>query len=435
MPRRAHSTLAHAPLASFAESLRSGALNLEGYVHGALDRVERMEPVLRALVPERDREARVRAQVEALRRRHPDPASRPALFGVLVGIKDIIAVDGLPTRGGSALTPEALQMPEASVVTRLHEAGAVVLGKTVTAEFASASPGATTNPHDQGRTPGGSSSGSAAGVAAGYTLLAVGSQTGGSVIRPAAFCGVMGFKPSYGRIPVDGVLYHSPSVDTLGIFTQDLEGIALGASVVVDGWNAEAARTSAPVLGVPDGPYLRWADEDGLQAFEASVRRLVAAGVEVRRVPFLEDADAVHHRHSRLMMGEYARVHAERFARWGALYTGTEAGYYDQGVRVTDAEIEAGREGRMELRERVSALMDREGLDALISPSAPGPAPEGLRSTGRPVMNVPWSHAGVPAISLPAGEVEHLPVGLQLVGRFGDDEALLATAAAVQAHL
>src|SRR5690606_31354173 len=145
---------------------------------------------------------------------------------------------------------EALAMPQASVVTRLRQAGALVLGKTVTAEFASAAPGATTNPHDPGRTPGGSSSGSAAGVAAGYTLLSVGSQTGGSVVRPAAFCGIMGFKPSYGRIPLDGVLYHSPSVDTLGIFTQDIEGIALGASVVVDGWQPEAARSTAPVLGV-----------------------------------------------------------------------------------------------------------------------------------------------------------------------------------------
>ncbi len=435
MPRRAHSTLAHAPLAPLAASLRSGARGLEGYLHDVLDRVDRMEPVLRALLPEDGRTARLEAEAAALLERFPDPTARPPLFGVLVGIKDIVAVDGLPTRGGSALPAEALAMPQASVVTRLQQAGALVLGKTVTAEFASAAPGATTNPHDQGRTPGGSSSGSAAGVAAGYTLLAVGSQTGGSVIRPAGFCGVVGFKPSYGRIPIDGVLMHSPSVDTLGIFTQDIEGAALGASVVVDGWAEVPARTTPPVLGVPEGPYLQFADEGGLPAFEETVAALVAAGVTVKRPPFLEDAEAVHQRHTRMMMGEYARVHAERFARWGALYSGTEAGYYDEGCRVTEAEIEVGRAGRLELRERLHALMDREGLDAVICPAAPGPAPKTLRSTGRTVMNVPWSHAGVPAVTIPAGFVENMPVGLQLVGRFGADEALLATATYLQPYV
>ncbi len=435
MPRRAHSTLAHAPLAPLAEALRSGALGIEGYVHEVLDRVERMEPTLRALLPEPGRAERVRAEVAALLARYPDPAWRPPLFGVLVGIKDIIAVDGLPMQAGSALPPEAFDWSEASVVTRLREAGAVVLGKTVTAEFASAAPGATTNPHDPTHTPGGSSSGSAAGVAAGYTLLSVGSQTGGSVIRPAAFCGVIGLKPSYGRIPVDGVVYHSPSVDTLGIFTQDIEGITLGASVVVDGWSPAPPRTTSPVLGVPDGPYLGFADEDGRAAFEETLTLLAASGVTVKRVPFMEDAETIRDRHSRMMMGEYAREHRERFARWGALYSGTEADYYDQGCRVTDAEIEAGRASRLELRERVGALLEAEGLDALACPAAPGPAPKGLRSTGRPIMNVPWSHAGVPAINLPAGAVEGLPVGLQLVGAFGQDEALVATAAYVQPYL
>lgn len=435
MPRRAHSTLAHAPLAPLAAALRTGALNLEGYIHDALDRVERMEPVLRALVPEPDRETRVRAEARAVAARWSEAASRPPLFGVLVGVKDIIAADGLPMRGGSALPPEALAMPEASVVTRLREAGAVVLGKTVTAEFASAAPGATTNPHNARHTPGGSSSGSAAGVAAGYTLLALGSQTGGSVIRPAAYCGVLGLKPSYGRIPIDGVLYHSPAVDTLGFFTQDIEGIALGASVLVDAWRDVEPRTTPPVLGVPEGPYLDCADEGGMAPFEDTLAHLQASGMAIKRLPFLEDFEDLHRRHSRLMSGEYARVHGERFAHWGALYSGTEAGYYDQGCRVTDAEIEEGRDSRLEFRERVSVFMDREGLDAIACPAAPGPAPESLRSTGRPVMNVPWSHAGVPAISLPAGAVDGLPVGLQLVGRFSQDEELVATATYVQAYL
>ncbi|MEX1022637.1 MAG: amidase, partial [Dehalococcoidia bacterium] len=399
MPRRAHSPLAHAPLMPLAEALRSGSLSLERYVTDVLDRMERLEPALRAFLPEPGREERVRAAAAALAERCPDPAARPLLYGVLVGVKDIIAVDGLPTRAGSALPPEAFESPEATVVTRLREAGAIVLGKTVTAEFASAAPGATTNPHDPSRTPGGSSSGSVAAVAAGIALLALGSQTGGSVIRPAAYCGIVGFKPSYGRIPIDGVVYHAPSVDTLGLFAQDIEGVALAASVVVDGWLGPPPPPARLVLGVPDGPYLACADPDALATFEATLTRLADAGIEVRRVPFLEDAEEVQRRHSRLMLAEFAQVHAARFSRWGALYSGSAATAFDEGAAIPPAEVEAGRAGREELRARVAATLDGEGLDAFVCPAAPGPAPRTLRSTGNPVMNAPWTHAGVPAIT------------------------------------
>jgi len=435
MPRRAQSPLAHAPLAALVEALRGGARGLEPYVADVLDRVERLEPTLRALVPEADREARLMAAAAELAERYPTPAARPPLFGAMVGIKDIVAVDGLPTRAGSALPAEVFAMPEATVVTRLREAGALILGKTVTAEFASASPGATTNPHDPSRSPGGSSSGSAAGVAAGYMLLAVGSQTGGSVIRPAAFCGIIGFKPSFGRIPIDGTLYHAPSVDTLGLFTQDIDGMALAASVVVDGWNAAEPLTRPPVLGVPDGPYLTRAEPAALEAFEATVRDLASSGVEIRRVPFLEDAEEVNRRHSRLMLAEFADVHRAYFAQWGALYAGISAANVDEGNRVSAGERQAGIAGRLELRGRVQSMMDREGLDAIICPAARGPAPRGLSSTGDPVMNAPWTHAGVPAITLPAGALESMPLGLQIVGRFGDDEALLATASTLSYYL
>lgn len=421
------------PLAPAVESLRTATPDqLLHTLDGVLEQIEACEPRLRALLPEEGRAARLHGQAHELADRYPDPAQRPPLFGVLVGVKDIIAVDGLPTRAGSALPAEAFMMPEAVIVRRLRAAGALVLGKTVTAEFASRSPNGTTNPHHPGHTPGGSSSGSAAGVAAGYFPLALATQTGGSVIRPASFCGIIGFKPSYGRIPTDGVLDHARSVDTLGVYTQDMAGIAIAAAVVADAWQPAPERHATElVLGVPDGAYLDLAEQAGRDAFEGTVARLATLGVQVRRVPFLDDVEAVLERHSWLMLGEFAEAHRDRFARWGPLYSGSAAGDIDRGRAITEEQRRIATDGMAGLRARVDALLDEHGLDALACPAAPGPAPAGLGWTGNPAMNAPWTHAGVPAITLPSGHVGALPVGLQLVGRFGQDEALVATAAAL----
>lgn len=409
------------------------AAALREFVDGLLARTEAVEPTLRALLPEPGREARLHERIAEIVRRWPDPSARPALFGVPVGVKDIIAVDGLLTRAGSALPPEAFEMPEATIVQRLHEAGAIVLGKTVTAEFAAMGPGATANPHNPRHTPGGSSSGSAAGVAAGYFPLALGTQTGGSVTRPAAFCGIVGFKPSYGRIPIEGVLPHAISVDTLGLLTQDLAGVALAAPVVVDGWRIPPKRdVDSLTLAVVDGPYLELASSEGRQAFEEVVTRLTQSNVDVIRVSFLEDAEDVLERHASLMDAEFAAEHEERFARWGSLYTGSAAGGVDRGREVSPDEFRAALAGREELRGRFMSAIDDIGADAFICPSAPGPAPSGLRSTGDSKMNAPWTHAGVPTVSLPAGAVDGLPVGLQLIGRFGADEELVGVAAALE---
>lgn len=422
------------PLAPLAAELRAmDEDSLRQFVGALLARAAALEPTLRALLPEAEREARLHREIAEIVQRWPDPSTRPALFGVPVGVKDIIAVDGLPTRAGSALPPEAFEMPEATIVQSLREAGALVFGKTVTAEFAAMGPGATTNPHNPRHTPGGSSSGSAAGVAAGYFPLALGTQTGGSVTRPAAFCGIVGFKPSYGRIPTSGVLPHAISVDTLGLFTQDVAGIALAAPTVIDDWRIPPKRDVASLtLAVPDGAYLELAASEGRQAFEELVTRLAQSNVDIMRVAFLEDAEEVLERHARLMDAEFAAEHEGRFARWGALYTGVGAGGVDRGREVSPDELSGGLAGREELRTRFTAAIDEIGADAFICPSAPGPAPSGLRSTGDSKMNAPWTHAGVPTVSLPAGAVDGLPVGLQLVGRFGADEELVGIAAALE---
>ncbi len=423
--------LADAPLDAAARAPGG----LAGYVEALCDRIQAVEPRLRALLPEPGRRERLLRDAAALERRWPDPAARPPLFGTPVGVKDIIAVDGLPTRAGSMVPAASFAMPEAPVVARLRAAGALIVGKTVTTEFAYFDPGPTTNPHAPARTPGGSSSGSAAAVAAGIAALALGTQTVGSVIRPAAFCGVVGVKPSYGRVPSDGVLPYSRSVDTVGWFVQRAADAPIAARVLVDGWReAEVAAPTArrPVLGVPDGAYLAQAAADGLAGFERALDALRAAGYVVRRVPALDDIDAITARHRALTTREFAEVHAERFRAYAALFRPGSATLMDRAPAIDDDAFRAGLAGRGELRARLEALMAEHGVDAWASPAAPGPAPLGLGATGDPAMNLPWTHAGMPAVVLPAGAAEGgLPLGLQLCARYGHDEALLGWAVGV----
>ena len=219
-------------------------------------RIERLEPTIQALLPEGDRFERLRGGARELLARyhttpHPPHSPQPPLFGVLVGVKDIFHVDGWVTRAGSRLPPEVLQGPEAESVTRLKDAGALLLGKTVTTEFAHFMPGPTRNPHDTDHTPGGSSSGSAAAVAAGFCQLALGTQTIGSVIRPASFCGVIGLKPTYGRISTHGVVPLAPSLDHVGCFAADLDTLTRAARVLYATWDDSVITAPRPVLGIP----------------------------------------------------------------------------------------------------------------------------------------------------------------------------------------
>jgi Asp-tRNA(Asn)/Glu-tRNA(Gln) amidotransferase A subunit family amidase len=318
-------------------------------------------------------------------------------------------------------------------VRRLRDAGALVAGKTESAEFAMFAPTPTRNPHAPGHTPGGSSSGSAAAVAAGIVPLALGTQTGGSIIRPAAYCGVVGFKPSYGRLPAHGVVPCSPSLDTVGLFTQDAAGMPLAASIVLEGWRAAPTGRGLPVVGVPDGPYLEYARPGARQAFEGQLARLAESGVGVRRVRALEDIERLDRQHRWLMFGEAALQHRSWFARYRSLYRAQTAALIEEGRRVTKAQLAKARAGRDVLRDRLHAAMDAEGIDLWASPAATGPAPRGLASTGDPAMNRVWTYAGLPAIALPAGRSRGgLPLGLQLVARFGDDERLLAWAEQIE---
>jgi Asp-tRNA(Asn)/Glu-tRNA(Gln) amidotransferase A subunit family amidase len=408
-------------------------------VDEAQARIERLEPALHALVPEDDRFERLRLEARAQLARYPAATASlhaphtSSLFGVLVGVKDIFHVDGWPTRAGSRLPPEVLQGPEADSVTRLKNAGALLLGKTVTTEFAHFMPGPTRNPRNTDHTPGGSSSGSAAAVAAGYCELALGTQTIGSIIRPASFCGVIGLKPTYGRVSTHGVIPLAPSLDHVGCFAANLDIIIRAARVMYTTWNDTAVAVRRPVLGVPEGPYLARASTDTLCWFEGVCRALQKEGFECRRVPVMTDFAEIYERQQLILAAEAAREHAAWFHSYEDLYGLKTADLIRRGRSITRAQLETALDARDGFRDELRACMRDAGIDAWICPSATGPAPRGLDSTGDPVMNLPWTQVGFPAINLPTRTAAGgLPLGLQVVADWQRDEQLVAYARELQ---
>lgn len=384
---------------------------------------------IHAFLPEEGRFERLRQEAAALAARFPNPNSRPVLYGTLVGVKDIFHVDGLPTHAGSRLPSALLAGAEAESVTRLKAAGALILGKAVTTEFAYFAPGPTRNPHHLDHTPGGSSSGSAVAVAAGLCSLSLGTQTIGSVIRPAAFCGVVGFKPTSGRISQAGVIPLSPSLDHIGFFTQNVKQAVLAAQVLCDNWHPQKFQVDPPILGVPLGSYLERTSKEAYQHFVSTQEKLTQAGFTVRPVEVMPHFEQIVQQHTSLVAGEAAIVHQEWFALHADLYHPKTADLIRRGQALSTEQLARYRAGRSEFRAYLEEVMAKSGISAWIAPAALGTAPSGLDSTGDPIMNLPWTYAGLPAINLPAGFLPNkLPLGLQLVAGWGQDENLLAWA-------
>jgi Asp-tRNA(Asn)/Glu-tRNA(Gln) amidotransferase A subunit family amidase len=358
------------------------------------------------------------------------------LFGVPVGVKDIFHVAGFVTRAGSRLPAELLQGPEAESVARLKAAGVLILGKTVTTEFAYFAPGPTRNPHNSAHTPGGSSSGSAAAVAAGLCPLAVGTQTIGSIMRPASFCGVVGFKPTCGRISTAGVIPLAPSFDHVGLFAADASGARMAAGVLCAAWKSGFVAEPRPVLGIPEGPYLNCASVEMLDHFRAICSELARAGYEIKRVDALADFEAIRERHFLVVNGEAARSHREWYPRFRDHYHPKTLEKLELGRMVTDEALARARHEAIEFSGALTRQMNAQSIDVWISPSATGPAPRGLENTGDPVMNLPWTQARFPTICLPCGRsADGLPLGLQLAARCGHDEQLLAWAVDMEGML
>lgn len=425
----------HEALSALASDLRSGELGLPAYIDRLEARFTERETDIRAFVPEEGRFDRLRRQAADLLARFPDPVERPRLFGVPIGVKDIIRADGFPTGAGVSRTSSALQGPQADCVSRLEGAGALVLGKTVTTAFAYFDPGPTRNPHDPEHTPGGSSSGSAAAVAAGLSPLALGTQTIGSVLRPAAFCGVVGFKPSYGRISRAGVIPLAPSVDHVGVLTTDVQSAALAASCLCYTWR-DPPVGGKPILAIPEGPYLAEASPLAREHLLAVADLLRSSGFQIRLLPALENFEAIRRNHDRIVAAEAARVHAAWFDEFVDVYDAKLLALIQRGQAINDDDLMRALDSRLLLRAKLAAQMDQHGVDLWLTPAAPGPAPLGLETTGNPVMNLPWTHSGMPAIALPAGlDGAGLPLGVQLVGRWFHDETLLSQAVKVERAL
>ena len=413
-------------LANTAAELHSGLISADEYLNEVRLRAENIEPQINSLLPETDRWSRLTSAAAQLTDIQTPQSKPKPLHGIPVGIKDIIHVSGFQTRANSSLPPDKLTGPEATVVRRLKDAGALILGKTVTTEFAHSEPGPTKNPHNLSHTPGGSSSGSAAMVASGVCPLALGTQTIGSIIRPASFCGVVGFKPSYGRVSTDGVIPLSKSVDHVGFFTQDMPGAKIATSVICEDWQTIPQSLSQPSIGVPEGSYLQQTSSTGLNKFRSHCSQLEEHGYEVKQVSLFDDVETLNKRHKRLVAAEASMTHHTWYQEYSEKYSDRTAKLIEEGYNVPMREVVVGRNSRLDVRNSINEAMDDHDIDMWIAPGACGPAPEGIGTTGNPIMNLPWTHSGLPTVAIPTNDdINGLPVGVQCVSRFGTDEYLL----------
>jgi aspartyl-tRNA(Asn)/glutamyl-tRNA(Gln) amidotransferase subunit A len=422
----------HETIAGIGRRLRAGEITCAELVSSCLDRIDEREPRVRAwvLVDRDGAAARARALDAELATGH----DRGPLHGIPIGVKDIIDVQGMPTGCGSPRPASQAALADAPIVARLREAGAVILGKTATTAWAWIDPPVTRNPWNPDHTPGGSSSGSAAAVASGMCLGALGTQTGGSIIRPAAFCGVAGMKPTFGLVSTSGIQPFAPSLDhpgPLALFVADLrliyeiirepQGMA-GRPVIL----SSAPGENPPRLGRLGGYFDRRASRDMQAAIRAFLRWFKAWGAEVIEMDEPVDFEELLSRHRTIMAAEAAATHQDRFALFPEDYPPRIAELIREGQKVSSAEYHLARGVKADRRASVLALF--EHVDALVTPAAPGAAPD-PSTTGDPAFNSPWSYLGLPTVSFPLGfSAGRLPLSVQLIGKPNDDLNLLRIA-------
>jgi aspartyl-tRNA(Asn)/glutamyl-tRNA(Gln) amidotransferase subunit A len=399
-------------------SLRAGRTTCREVLLKCLDRIEEWEPRLRAWV--RVDVDGALEQAAALDEELRAGNCRGPLHGIPIGIKDIIDVAGLPTAVGFRPWRDRVAQRDAVLVERLRQAGAVIVGKTVTTQFAWIDPPPTRNPWNLDRTPGGSSSGSAAAVAVGMCLGAIGSQTGGSIIRPASFCGVCGLKPAYVEVSHIGVFPFAPSLDHPGPIARSVrdlrllfEAIASGEMVLAGGAPAVRPRRLLRLRGFCD----RRAQGCMTGALERALAALVDAGAEIVDLPDDElDLESIIRDHRTVMCVETASVHELRLAEYPGDYAPQITALIKEGLATPAARYQEARAAQPLRRAILDALFSRSGGgDALVMPATIGPAPDPT-STGDPAFNSPWSYVGRPAVSFPIGlSPEGLPLAIQLV--------------------
>lgn len=366
---------------------------------------------------------RIRAEDPAIQAWKQVLPQRPTGDGPLVeipfGVKDIIETKGLSTEYGSAIYKGRIGTEDAAIVRLMRERGGVLLGKTHTTAFAYREPSPARNPRNLEHTPGGSSSGSAAAVAAGMVPVAIGTQTRGSVLRPASYCGVTGFKTTFGLLPMEGVLPYAQSLDTLGFFTHT-------AADMLAFWGAFGHPTGQPedfALAAPDPiPEM---DLEMRTAFLATLERLRRAGVTIRSVNIASMLVDVHAATGPISAYEAARVHEQRYKEFGTRM-GPMGDLVRDGQQVTEKQYEEAKRTVAGARQRVAAI--HQTTPVILVPAAPGQAPKGLSNTGDPRMNSPWTALGTPAISIPMPVGNALPLGLQLTAAHDQDARVIQTA-------
>ena len=413
-------------LCEITRAIRKGELTSEQYTRACLTQIARHEPLILAwqwlspeLALEKARASDAKSKSERM---------AGALPGIPVGIKDIIATRGIPTEMGTPIFSGSVPQESAAVVARLESAGAFVLGKTVTAELAFLTPGKTRNPWNPAHTPGGSSSGSAAAVAAGFVPAAVGTQTNGSVIRPAAFCGVVGFKPSQGLIATTGIQPFSRTLDQVGVFTRSVDDAALFASCLLDAGPAPWAHipplATSPRLAAVRSPVWHLADEAQQELFLANIAVLQESGAIVTEVALDPIFNSAHATLRTIMSAEGARELERLQQQHRDKISAKLNNLIDEGKGISPAAYTAALALRDQIQDKFKMLLQE--YDAIITPPAAGEAPPTLAQTGDPSFCTIWTLCGGPAVTIPAGlGPQGLPLGLQVVGpHLGDDRLL-----------
>jgi Asp-tRNA(Asn)/Glu-tRNA(Gln) amidotransferase A subunit family amidase len=407
------------PAATLVRLIEGGELTAEAVVESCLARIAEREPVVRAW-------SYLAGEAALAHARAFDKAGKKTLLGgVPFGIKDIFDTVDMPTTYGSPIYVGCRPGNDASAAALPRAAGGILLGKTVTTEFANRQPGPTTNPHNPGFSPGGSSSGSAAAVADFMVPLAIGTQTGGSVIRPAAYCGVVGFKPSFGLFPPAGMRINTEALDTIGIMARSVGDIALFRAAMMAIPYAPSTQESPPRLALCREPHWDDAEPEGRAVLEAAANRLAAAGASISETELPRECAEGDEIQRVLGSFEGLRNHMPELYRHEALLS----------ARLRDEKIALGRELTLDafraacrdVEKARSAVRDwASGFDAILTLPAPGQAPRGLADTGSAVFNALWTQLYMPCLTLPAGHgPDALPVGIQLVARRHADERLL----------
>lgn len=348
------------------------------------------------------------------------PATDGPLADIPFGVKDIVETLGMATEYGSPLYKGRIGTADASIIKEMRRRGAVLLGKTVTTAFAYRTPGPTRNPRNLEHTPGGSSSGSAAAVAAGMVPFTIGEQTRGSMIRPASYCGVTGFKPTFNLLSMEGVLPLSTSLDTLGLFTHTpADMIAL--------WTAlgySAGSEEPPVFGAPDP--IPECEPEMANAFRRALSRLRDSGLSIKAIDIAEALNKLDEANNVEMFYEGARFHEARLKEFGDRLDQPLANLIRDGLKIPAARYAEARRFLADSRIRLAEIF--KSTPVILTPAATGPAPFGLSTTGDPRMNAPWTALGTPAVSVPMPVGNGLPLGLQLTADLGQDARVLQAA-------